>query len=174
MGYSLGGRLALHALIDQPQLWQGAIIISAHVGLTDSKECLLRQQRDLKWAKRFENENWGSLMDAWNGQEIFATDSLSFNRQESNYQRVKLVEALTGASLGSQEDLRQHILTLPFPILWITGSQDHRYSQMAQSLAFSHPHSYWKQIAEAGHRVPWSQPQVFSETVSTFVKRLKF
>jgi 2-succinyl-6-hydroxy-2,4-cyclohexadiene-1-carboxylate synthase len=172
MGYSLGGRLALHALIDKPQLWQAAIIVSAHTGLTDNQERLIRLQRDQGWAKRFECENWISLMEAWNGQEVFAADSFSFNRQESDYQRVKLVQALVGGSLGSQADLRQKVASLPFPILWITGNQDHCYCQIAQSLAFSHPYSYWKQIERAGHRVPWSQPQAFSEAIATFLKQL--
>jgi 2-succinyl-6-hydroxy-2,4-cyclohexadiene-1-carboxylate synthase len=172
MGYSLGGRLALHALIDQPQLWQAAIIISAHAGLTDSQERMTRLQRDQDWAKRFENENWISLMEAWNAQEVFATDSFSFNRQESDYQRFKLVQALVGGSLGNQADLRLQIISLPFPILWLTGSQDHRYCQIAQSLVFSHPDSYWKQIEGSGHRVPWSQPEVFCQTITTFLKQL--
>lgn len=169
MGYSLGGRLALHALIDQPQLWQAAIIVSAHAGLIDSQERLMRLQRDQGWAKRFENENWTSLMEAWNTQEVFATDSFLFNRQELDYQRVKLSQALVGGSLGNQLDLRPQIAAFSIPILWITGSQDYRYCQIAQSLTFSHPYSYWKQIENAGHRVPWSQPRVFSETVATFL-----
>lgn len=172
MGYSLGGRLALHALIDQPSLWQGAIIISAHPGLINDQERQLRQQRDLEWAKRFESENWDHLMCAWNGQEVFANDGFSFSRKEKHYQRFKLVQALVGGSLGSQIDLRKQIASLPFPILWITGAQDTRYCQLAQSLTFSNSHSYWKSIEKAGHRVPWSQPQVFSEMVLTFLKEI--
>lgn len=172
MGYSLGGRLALHAIIDQPQLWQAAIIISAHTGLIDSQERLIRQRRDLEWAKRFEKENWINLIEAWNAQEIFATDSFFFNRQESDYQRIKLIQALVGGSLGNQANLHQQITSLSLPILWITGSQDYRYGQVAQSLTFSHPLSYWKSIEGAGHRVPWSKPQVFSKEITAFLKSL--
>ena len=45
MGYSLGGRLGLHGLIQAPSLWKGGIIISAHPGLASGvlkKERLLR------------------------------------------------------------------------------------------------------------------------------------
>ena len=168
MGYSLGGRLALHALIDQPQRWLAAIIISAHPGLADPQERAKRWQQDQKWAKRFESENWKNLMEAWNTQEVFAGDSFKFERQKTDYQRHNLVKILLQGSLGKQADLRQQIAALPIPLLWITGSQDERYCRMAQSLTFAHPHSCWKQIAQAGHRVPWSQPHVFSEIVTTF------
>ena len=44
LGYSLGGRLALHALCDNPGRWQGAILISAHPGLRCSKEKETRER----------------------------------------------------------------------------------------------------------------------------------
>lgn len=169
MGYSLGGRLALHALINQPSLWQGAIIISAHPGLSDLQDRQKRLLQDLKWAKRFENENWRTLMDAWNGQEIFAQDLFSFNRKEEDYQRDQLFNALATGSLGKQENLCKKIAALPFPILWITGSLDARFCELAKSLSFTHPFSRWRPIDQAGHRVPWSQPHIFSETISLFL-----
>src|SRR6476661_7376674 len=33
VGYSMGGRLAMHALIDDHTKWSGAVFISAHPGL---------------------------------------------------------------------------------------------------------------------------------------------
>src|SRR4051794_21774844 len=46
LGYSLGGRIALHALLASPQLWSGAVIVSAHPGLTDDQERNDRLQAD--------------------------------------------------------------------------------------------------------------------------------
>lgn len=172
MGYSLGGRLALHALINQPQLWQAAIIVSAHPGLMDPQERRKRRERDQIWAKRFENEDWTDLMQAWDAQEAFAYDSFSFHRKEIDYQRHQLVNALVQGSLGRQEDLRRQIEALSIPILWITGGNDNRYCQVAQTLTFAHPFSCWRQIEQAGHRVPWSQPLMFSEIVGEFLECL--
>lgn len=171
MGYSLGGRLALHALVDRPQLWHAAIIISAHPGLTSIHERQKRWQQDCGWAKRFEEETWENLIEDWNAQEIFKSDSFCFERKEANYHRRQLIEVLTQASLGGQADLRTQIAMLPMPILWITGSHDLRYCQLAQTLTFAHPHSYWKQIKQAGHRAPWSQPQIFIEMIENFLNK---
>jgi 2-succinyl-6-hydroxy-2,4-cyclohexadiene-1-carboxylate synthase len=169
MGYSLGGRLALHALINQPQLWQAAIIVSAHAGLTNPEERQKRQQHDRNWAKRFESEDWTSLMKAWEVQPIFAQDSFHFERKEVDYQRDALVKALIQGSLGNQSDLRSQIANLQIPILWVTGENDPRFCQVAQSLTFAHPHSSWQTIPQAGHRVPWVQPQAFFKLVTAFL-----
>jgi 2-succinyl-6-hydroxy-2,4-cyclohexadiene-1-carboxylate synthase len=168
MGYSLGGRLALHALLDHPAQWQAAIIVSAHPGLVDSQERVTRQQRDQLWAERFQHEEWHVLMQAWNAQEIFAQDTSYFQRQESDYQRDQLAHALICGSLGQQADLRAQIESLPLPLLWITGALDERYSQMAHALKFAHPLSRWVQVPEVGHRVPWAAPQKFKQALHSF------
>ena len=42
IGYSLGGRLALHCLAEENNHWDAAIIISANLGLVDEQEKILR------------------------------------------------------------------------------------------------------------------------------------
>lgn len=170
MGYSLGGRLALHALIDQPRKWSAAIIISAHCGLADRYERERRKQQDQQWAERFEKEEWASLMKAWSERDVFAQDLFHFNRNEQNYHRKQLSNMLIHGSLAQQEDLRSQIANLPMPILWMTGDQDKQYCTIAESLRFAHHLSRWVKIAQAGHRVPWSQPDVFSQNVQAFVE----
>lgn len=169
LGYSLGGRLALHALIDQPQLWSGAVIVSAHSGFSDERERHLRKERDFEWARRFESEDWNSLMKDWNSQDVFSQDVFSFKRNEWDYQRDVLAQALRGGSIGGQKDLRQQIAALSFPILWITGRRDHRYCELAQSLTFSHSLSRWIAVQGAGHRIPWEKPHCFSQIISRFL-----
>lgn len=173
MGYSLGGRLALHALIDQPQQWQAAIIISAHAGLADPQAQKKRIEHDQKWAEQFEKDEWKSLMQAWNNQKIFTHDHFDFKREESNYQRSHLVKALSHGSLGKQMCLYKQIASLPIPILWITGSKDQLYCQLAQTLVFAHPYSQCEQIEQAGHRVPWAQPVAFSTLAHSFIQKIE-
>lgn len=172
MGYSLGGRLALHALLDNPRQWKGAIIISAHPGLCDPGEKIKRIEHDQQWAARFETEEWTSLMKAWNGQDIFSKDLFHFERNEQDYQRNQLSQVLRQGSLGIQEDLRQQIKELKIPLLWITGSDDLKYSQIAKTLSFSNHHSRWEKIPNAGHRAPWAQPIIFESLLKQFLSEL--
>lgn len=173
IGYSLGGRLALHALLNNPKQWKGAVIISAHPGLSDPLEKAKRLKQDRKWADRFEKEEWASLMQAWNRQEVFSHDPPPFEREERDYKRDQLVRTLLQGSLGTQADLRHQISQLEIPLLWITGSNDQRFSALAQSLSFKHPLSRSAKVEGAGHRVPWAQPADFKNLLQKFQDELR-
>lgn len=174
MGYSLGGRLALHSLLNAPQSWDAAIIISAHSGLKTESERNKRRLRDQKWADRFLAEDWQKLMHAWNSQKLFKGSSFSFARLEKNFQRFFLAEALSHASLGSQEDLKDQIGHLPMPILWITGEYDQKFSEIAHNLNFSNPLSRHAILSNSGHRAPWEQPELFEQALQDFIAQLSF
>lgn len=163
LGYSLGGRLALHALIQNPALYKSAVIISSHPGIADKEKRLERLAQDKEWAKRFRQEEWNQIIERWNQQSIFKTSASPFQRLEKDYHRESLAQALECASLGVQEDLRGKIKTLPLPILWIVGENDTKYCALAESLSFSHPASKVVKIPSAGHRTPWDQPLAFNE-----------
>ena len=169
MGYSLGGRLALHTLLDQPKNWKAAILISTHPGLSSLEERQTRCQNDNRWAKRFESEEWETVLRDWNGQEVFSKETFVFHRPEKAYKRENLARLLRNGSLGLQDDLRKGIEKLPMPILWVTGQEDSRYQQLSQTLHFSHPLSHCVSIPKAAHRVPWSQPIIFSQILQQFL-----
>lgn len=155
MGYSLGGRLALHVLLDNPSLWQSAILVSAHSGLKTLEEKIKRLAQDDIWAKRFEDDPWDILMSAWNTRKVFAGKAASFKRLESEHSRLDLANILRYWSLGHQEDFFPIIAKLPMPILWIIGEQDNVYRERASSLIFGHAKSEVWVAPNAGHRVPW-------------------
>lgn len=170
MGYSLGGRLALHALCQKPSLWRAAIIVSAHPGLTqfDLKEERLR--KDLVWAKRFEEEPWEQLMTSWNNQAVFSQDGFAPSRHEKLYDRLQLANQLRSFSLGHQEDLREKIAALPIPVLWVIGEKDQAFCEVAKTVKLTHPLSKHLTIKQAGHRLMWAQPLKVKQVVEEFLE----
>lgn len=162
VGYSMGGRLALHALVNNPEKWIGAVIISAQPGGLNP----LRVHQDKQWAEKFLNDPWDSLMKEWNKQSIFQKDP-PLVRYEANYSREKLSECLHIWSLGLQEDLRESISQLPMPILWVTGEHDLKYQEIAKSVHFSHPESQHYIAPDCGHRVPFQ-----NEMIQNFVRKI--
>lgn len=173
VGYSLGGRLALHALIANPEAWNCAVIISTNPGLSDATEKSKRMPADALWAEKIRTMPWDALMNAWNSMEVFQKDTIVPSRNERDYQREKLAEAMTTWSLGAQEDLRLAISSLKMPILWIVGEHEQKFREQAFSLRFSHPESRVLTIKDAGHRVPWYNQQKLTETIYQFIKREK-
>lgn len=170
MGYSLGGRLALHALLDSPQLWSGAIIISSHPGLETAQQRQDRKKNDSIWAERFLDESWDSLMHAWNQQEVFKSSNLL--REEKDYSRQILADTLIHWSLAEQENLKTHIEKLNIPILWVAGESDKRYAAIAKSLQLHHHQSRVWIAKELGHRVPWEATADFQKQIQIFLEAL--
>jgi 2-succinyl-6-hydroxy-2,4-cyclohexadiene-1-carboxylate synthase len=161
LGYSLGGRLALHALLNDPSLWDAAIIISAHYGLDSEEEKKERRFIDERWALNFQEREWTQLMQEWNNQELFKSNKTFFPRVEANYSRDTLSASLRQLSLGTQESLLASISSLQKPILWITGADDLKYTDLAKKMRLAHSLSEICTIPFTGHRVPWEQPERF-------------
>lgn len=170
IGYSLGARIALHALVDRPDLWNAAVLISAHPGLDSEYARKERLINDEKWAERFLCEHWDSLLAAWNSQPVFSTKGLP--RSEKEYSRETLAEALTGWSLGKQKDLRSEIAKLDLPLLWITGEEDIKFTTIAKNVKLSHPLSRQKVISKAGHRAPWENEPEFTTELNSFINTI--
>ena len=171
MGYSLGGRLALHALVNDPAKWKAAILISCHPGLDSPTERKTRHERDLLWAEKFQINNWDSLIKEWNSQMLFQHDVKAL-RYEQNHSRSILSDTLRYWSLGTQQPLLAQIIQLPMPILWIAGEKDSSYVALANSMKFSHPKSQVWIAPEVGHRVPWSCKSLFQKTLLNFLDGL--
>lgn len=171
LGYSLGGRLAMHALIAQPSLWAGAIIVSAHPGIINIEERRQRLLQDRIWAQRFLDEPWDALMSAWNKQDVFKGRGM-LERKEADFSRRKLAGMLEGWSLGSQQDLRSALLQMPIPTLWIAGQDDHNYVGIVNAMSKGNSRFEAWIAPHAAHRVPWEASKQFTDAVTRFLKAL--
>jgi 2-succinyl-6-hydroxy-2,4-cyclohexadiene-1-carboxylate synthase len=170
IGYSLGGRLALHALVAAPSLWRAAIIVSAHPGLASTAERAARLERDEAWARRFETEPWDSLMAAWQDQAVFHGRSPSAPRREHDFDRAKLAAALRAWSLGAQENLVPALRTVTQPVLWLAGQDDHRFVEAAGPAVAALPAGRLAVVEGAVHRAPWENPAAFLRLVNQFLQ----
>ena len=171
MGYSMGGRLAMHALLQAPEKWAGAVIISAHPGLPNSQEREKRFLHDCAWADRFAHEDWTILMRDWNAQSTFIFDD-DIVRHEKDYSRKICSDTLRYWSLGRQALLIEKISQLPMPILWIAGEKDAPYVAMAKKMSFAHHQSQVWIAPEVGHRVPWACKNLFQKKLQEFLNKI--
>ena len=166
LGYSLGGRLALHGLIAKPDLWDKAIIISADPGVTTLKQKERCLKRDRIWAKRFLTEPWDELLREWDALPVFCGRPCTTPRPEANFDRHKIAHAFEAYSKGRMDNLLPRLSQLTIPITYVTGSDDRRYCQLGQTLMAYCPNLNHIIVKDAGHRVPWEQPEAFAAIVS--------
>lgn len=169
LGYSMGGRVALHMLLQAPARWRRAVIVSASPGLNGEDERVARLERDLRWAGRFVRDDWEAVVRDWNDQPVFAYDPPDrLPRREADFERRALSSAVVFGSVARQRDLRPELRTLDLPILWIAGAKDSKYAVLAEECAALNP-LFTAAILDAGHRVPWGATAAFQKAVADFI-----
>lgn len=186
LGYSLGGRIALHSLLQSPKTWTAAIIVSAHIGFRSDQdsERQARVKADENWAQKFEAGPWNDVLGEWDAQTVFGpprilghfgsdrVQRMRSPRFEKDFSRKRLANSLRTCSLGHQMDLRPALRHLQVPILWISGEQDAKYRAIAQEAEELNPRFKSLVIPGGGHRIPWERPKEFTQSVVDYLGQL--
>lgn len=162
MGYSMGGRLALHALLEVPAMWRSAVIISADYGHGLDAA---RIDRDTEWARLAAGLAWEEFLDRWNAQGVFAGTTGTAKREW----RESIPAAFDVWSVGRQENLLPRLSELDLPILWIAGERDEKFVHLGRDAVKVLPRGRLEIVKDAGHRVPWDQPDRFAELVRSLL-----
>lgn len=155
LGYSMGGRIALGAYLQAPEVFKKAIFISTGLGLTDENQRRERVKADQNWASKFRTREWQQVIQEWNQQLIFAHD-FEPTRSEFDYDRELVAQSLETWSLGLQPDFRETLLKSKTSSIWITGQRDTKYCEMISAIARSNQNMSWIIAPSVGHRVIFS------------------
>lgn len=172
IGYSLGGRLALHAVLEQPDLWKGAVVIGAHPGYDSEEERSKQIARDELWAARFADETnaWKTLLQTWDALPIFDGRPNPTERPELAFSRTGLAACFRHFSKGRQSFLTPLLAKLSAPpIYFFSGIHDVKYTTLGQQLASDCEVVQHKIIPDAGHRVPWENTSAFIREIQVFL-----
>jgi 2-succinyl-6-hydroxy-2,4-cyclohexadiene-1-carboxylate synthase len=159
LGYSMGARLGLHALLAAPGLWKSAILVSPHPGLGSPKARADRRTQDDDWLRRFDGLDWHEFWREWNAQDVF--ESAAPRGQPVH--RREMRRGLAAWSVSEQRDLLPQLHRIKCPVLWVTGSRDAKFTAIAEGIARLLPDSRHHVVLDAGHRVPWDSPDAFAD-----------
>ena len=168
LGYSMGGRLVLHALLAQPELWKAAIIVSAHPGLGNDAERAARRERDAQWSALALKGKWSDFLGKWNAQSVLGGSEMP-GRSALKERRTSIARSFVDWSLGVQKDLKPRLHEIPCPVLWMTGECDEKFSTIARSAVPLLLHGEHQMISSCGHRVPWEKPEEFAGACRRFL-----
>ena len=172
LGYSMGGRLALHALLENPHPWQAAVIVSAHPGLEQESERIARRGSDAEWATQALAGDWQQFLSRWNAQPLLGAAALRDAQASGTLimRRREIARSFVDWSLGAQSSLWERLAEISIPVLWIAGENDPRYLALAERAVSMLPNGHLATAPAAGHRVPWEAEEWFAEQVAHFLK----
>ncbi len=168
LGYSMGGRLALHALLGGAR-YRRAVIVSAGLGIESEAERAARREADELWARRFEKEDWETVTRDWNAQPLFGGDIRM--RREHDYDRAAVVKALRVYSPAVLPPLAPRLREIAIPVLWIAGERDTKYVAEGRRAVELLPSAELRICPGAAHRVPWERPLWFVQQLRSSVAR---
>src|SRR5436305_1492089 len=70
IGYSMGGRIALHTALREPDAFQALALVGVSAGTDDREE---RRRRDEELATWIERHSIEEVVERWESQAVFAT-----------------------------------------------------------------------------------------------------
>jgi 2-succinyl-6-hydroxy-2,4-cyclohexadiene-1-carboxylate synthase len=170
LGYSMGARLALHALLDGGP-WDAAVLVAPHPGLESETERAARRESDAEWAGRALTGDWREFLALWNAQPVLA-DSTRLPLV-SELRRREVARSFMDWSLGAQEPLWERLGEIQCPVLWCVGERDGKFRALAERALPLLPRGELWVAPGAGHRVPWDAPEAFAAKVGEFLERVR-
>ena len=179
LGYSMGGRVAMHVAATHPERVRALVLESASPGLADSAERQARAASDEVLAERFEREGLEAFVSYWESLPLFASQMrlLESVRADLRAQRLQnnplgLANSLRGLGTGVQSSLWECLPDLRIPTLLIAGELDSKFVGIARAMAQALPTATLAIIPDAGHTVHLEQPDEFNRLVSAWLSNL--
>ncbi len=157
-GYSMGGRLALHAALDDIDLWDELIFLSTNPGFLTVDEKVKRQKNDNLWTQKYLNLSSQEFLNEWNAQNVFEADppllGFSESYKPSLLNNISPVEnMLTNWSLGHHEISSEDIFKLNLKAHWYCGACDLKFVNIYRSLAEKNSEFNYSIVLNEGHRI---------------------
>ncbi len=173
LGYSLGGRVAMHVARRAPERVDRLILESAHPGIPDAAERTARIEHDARWAERIRT-GWPAVIEDWYDQSVFASltgsalrNQLIVEKQDRDPERI--ARQLEAWSLGRQADHWPFLEGRKAPTLFISGEMDTRYRAVEERLAAASGPIQHISISGAGHVVHREQPAAYLAALRFFL-----
>jgi 2-succinyl-6-hydroxy-2,4-cyclohexadiene-1-carboxylate synthase len=177
LGYSLGGRVALHFALEAPQLLWALVLESASPGIDDPMERDARFASDVQLAASIEDGGIEPFVERWQSQPLFASQRLlptavleEQRRQRLETSTLGLANSLRGMGAGAQEYLLPGLHGIDVPTLFLAGALDERYAGLAPRMAAEIACAEHQLIGGAGHTTHLEQPAAFASCVTSFLE----
>jgi len=176
VGYSMGGRVALHFAAAFPGRVRRLVLESASPGLATEEERRARRASDEALASKLLAVGLEAFVDEWEAQPLFesraALEPAERERQRALRLRndaASLAACLRGLGAGSLPSLWGRLPSLAVPTLLVVGSLDTKFTEIARSMASAMPDARVVEVAGAGHTVHLERPDAWLAAVVEFL-----
>lgn len=169
VGYSMGGRIALHYALARPHKVERLILIGASPGIASAAERKERRRDDERLAAEIERSSLEEFARRWARTPVLAglPDDVLKRAHADRLRNTPagLARALRGLGTGALPSLWDRLGELRMPVFLVVGERDEKFSEIAERMVESIPDPGMAVVVGAGHAVHLEAPGVVAELV---------
>ncbi len=167
VGYSMGGRVALHAALLGSNAVQCLVLIGATAGIDDPAERETRRIADDALATRIESIGVPAFLDEWLRNPLFAglTEAAARRSDRLRNTAAGLAASLRATGTGMQEPLWDRLGEITVPVLVLVGERDDKFAAIGRRLVDAIGDATFTSIPDAGHSVHLEQPEATVDAI---------
>lgn len=176
IGYSMGGRLALHYALKYPQRVTRLVLESCSAGLATEEERSSRRDTDAALADRIVRLGVEAFIDDWEALPLFASQAELSTDARATIRELRLRNApislsasLRGLGPGSLPSLWERLTDITLPTLVLVGELDEKFAEVGERMAAAMPNARLVVIPSAGHAIHVEQPKAWCRAVTSFL-----
>ena len=174
VGYSLGGRVALAAAVQHPEIMQALMLESTSAGLDTEAERQARAATDDARAAVLLADGIAAFMRTWYAAPLF--ESLQMRPQLlAKLQAARtcndarwMSKVVSELSPGRAASVWAELPSVRLRTLLLAGALDVRYTESAQRMAAAMPNAICTVVADAGHNVHLEQPTAYIQALRDY------
>ncbi len=170
VGYSMGGRLALHVALALPGRVRRAVLIGASPGIADPAARAERRADDARLADEVQEMTIEAFAQRWAQTAVLADQSPAV-QEAVHADRLRntpsgLAEALRGLGTGSLPSLWERLGDITAPVELVVGERDAKFQAIAAEMAVALPRARVHVVAGAGHAAHLEAPAAVTEVIA--------
>ncbi len=176
LGYSLGGRIAMHIASNFQKKINNLILCSASYGLENPEEKKKRINSDQKLISLLEEKGIKDFVNYWESISLWESENKLPLEKRTKHKKIRLENNPLGLAMnlknqgqGKQNNLLPELQKIDTKTLILYGSNDEKYKRISKKLSNSIRKSKTIMVPESGHNIILENPIFVSREVKDFI-----
>ena len=171
VGYSMGGRVALHTALAPGSSIERLVLIGATAGIEDDGERAERCRLDAARADHVEQVGVDRFVEEWLQSPLFATlpDGAAGIAHRRRNTAAGLAHSLRTSGTGAQRSRWDEVGDIDVPVLVIAGELDAKFTALGRRLAAAVPDGTFVSIEGAGHAAQTERPGAVATAIADWI-----
>ena len=176
LGYSMGGRTALHFALRHPERVEALVLESSSPGIARDAERAERLRADAELAAFLEREGIAAFVERWEALPLWSSQAALPDsvRAALRAERLRnnprgLANSLRGAGAAAAPSVLDRLAAITAPTLLIAGELDEKYVALGREMQEALPRARLLVVPHAGHAVHLEQPDPFAQAIEEFL-----